>query len=144
MQAIRRGWYLGKKSSRKSFKDRLLKLLEKASQTTGVTRNRTSQVQREHGEAEAERIVRSAVKILGLPATAVALTKLPKSDGRKVALAALLRDRTSVGNPWIATRLAMGHPGSVTRMIGTCRKPGELASSMKRLAKALDDVWKVI
>jgi hypothetical protein len=135
MAAIRRGWYLGKET----FKDRLLKLLEKTGQATGSTRNRTGEALREHGEAEAERIVRRAVKILSLPATMDAMAKLPKSDQRKVTVAALLRERTSVGNTWIATRLAMGHSGSVSRMIGSCRKSGELASNMKQLAKTLDE-----
>jgi REP element-mobilizing transposase RayT len=136
MAAIRRGWYLGKET----FKDRLLKLFEKPGQTSGGARNRTGEALKEHGEAEAERIVRRAVKVLGLPVTADAMAKLPKSDERKVTLAALLRDRTSVGNPWIARRLAMGHSGSVSRMIGSCRKSGELASIIKRLTKTLDEV----
>jgi putative transposase len=79
------------------------------------------------------------VKILGLPTTADAMAKLPKSDERKVVLAALLRDRTSVGNSWIARRLDMGHSGSVSRMIGSRRKSGELTSTIKQLAKALDE-----
>ena len=33
-------------------------------------------------------------------------------------LAAVLRRKTSVGVNWIAERLAMGHPGSVSRMLG--------------------------
>jgi hypothetical protein len=48
-------------------------------------------------------------------------------------------DRTSVGNSWIAKRLAMGHSGSVSRMLGSCRKSGEQASTIKQLAKALDE-----
>jgi hypothetical protein len=54
-------------------------------------------------------------------------------------LAALPRDTTGVGNPWIAKRLSMGHSGSVSRMIGTCRKSGELTSTIKPLSKAPDD-----
>jgi REP element-mobilizing transposase RayT len=52
--AIRRGWYLGKET----FKDWLLKLLEKTGKTSGSTRNRTGEALREQGEAEAGRIVR--------------------------------------------------------------------------------------
>jgi hypothetical protein len=133
--AIRRGWYLGKGT----FKDRLLKLLEKTGKTSGSTRNRTGGALREQGEVEAGRIVRRAVKILGLPTTADSMAKLPKSDDRKVALAALLRDRTNVGNSWIAKRLSMGHSGSVSRMIGSCRKSGALASTIKKLANSLDE-----
>ncbi len=110
MAAIRRGWYLGKQT----FKDRLLELLEKPGQTGGGTRNRTGEALKEHGESEAERIVRHVAKILGLPSTADAMAKLPKSDERKVVVAALLRGRTSAGKSWITRRLAMGHPGSVS------------------------------
>jgi len=39
------------------------------------------------------------------------------SDERKILLALLLRETTSVTNDWFASRLAMGHPGSVNRMI---------------------------
>ena len=92
MQAIRRGWYLGKES----FKDRLLKLLEKSDRSRGGTRNRTGEALRDHGEKEAERIVRRAVTACGLPRGVKGLATLSKSDRRKVALASLLRERTSV------------------------------------------------
>jgi putative transposase len=57
MQAIRRGWYLGKET----FKDRLLKHLKKSGQTTGGAQNRTEEALREHSEVEAERMVRRIV-----------------------------------------------------------------------------------
>ena len=129
--AIRRGWYLGKET----FKDRLLKLLDKTKQVTGGSRNQTGDALREHGEKEAERIVRRSLKSLGLTPTPKALAKLPKGDRRKAALAALLRERTSVSNGWIAARLAMGHPGSVSRMLGACKSDAEIASIRSALAK---------
>jgi hypothetical protein len=46
---------------------------------------------------------------------------------------------TVVGNSWIAKSLSMGHSGSVSRMIGTCRKSGELTSTFKPLSKAPDE-----
>jgi hypothetical protein len=78
-------------------------------------------------------------KILGLPTTALAMAKLPKSDGRKVAVAALFRERTRVVNSWIANRLAIGHSGSVSRPIGSSRSSNELLPLIKQLAKALDE-----
>jgi len=45
-------------------------------------------------------------------------------------------------NGWIATRLVMGHPGSVSRLLGSCRESGELASIFNHLAKALDEASK--
>jgi hypothetical protein len=46
-----------------------------------------------------------------------ALTKLPKSDERKVLLALLLRKKITVSNHWIASSRVMVHPGSVSWMI---------------------------
>lgn len=45
------------------------------------------------------------------------LAALKKSDVRKVQLAMLLRTRTTVSNTWIAQKLVMGHPGSVSRRV---------------------------
>ena len=138
--AIRRGWYLGKET----FKDRLLKLLDKAMQPAGGNRNRTGDALRDCGEKEAERIVRRSLKSLRLAPATEALSKLPKSDRRKAALASLLRERTSVSNGWIAARLAMGHPGSVSRMLGACKSDTEIASIRNALAKELDRSGKEV
>ena len=132
--AIRRGWYLGKET----FRDRLLKLMDEATQPADGGRNRTGEALREHGEREAERIVRRSLKSLRLAPTMEALFGLAKSDRRKAAVASLLRERTSVSNGWIAARLAMGHPGSVSRMLGACKSDAETASIRKALARELD------
>ncbi len=76
---------------------------------------------REHGEKEAERIVGNGMKTLGGSSGAASLAAMRKSDERKILLACLLRERTSVSNEWIATRLSMGHPGSVSRMVSATR-----------------------
>jgi putative transposase len=136
--AIRRGWYLGKET----FRDRLLKLLDMATQPAGGIRNRTGEALRDHGKREAERIVRRSLKSLRLAPATAALAKFPKSDPRKAALATLLRERTSVGNSWIADRLAMGHPGTVSRMLGACKSDTEIASIRNALAKELDQGGK--
>jgi len=136
--AIRRGWYLGKET----FKDRLLKFLDKTTLPVGGSRNRTGEAFRDHGENEAERIARRSLKSLRIAPGAEALAKLAKSDPRKVALAALLRERTSVGNGWIATRLAMGHPGSVSRLLGACKSDPEIANIRNVLVEQLDQGGK--
>jgi hypothetical protein len=43
------------------------------------------------------------------------LPRLPKGDERKLTLAALIRQRTSVPNAWIAQRLNLGHVSRVSR-----------------------------
>jgi putative transposase len=136
--AIRRGWYLGKET----FRDRLLKLLDQATQPSTGSKNRTGEALREHGEKEAEGIVMRSLKLIGLAPNTEALAKLPKSDRRKAAVATLLRERTSVSNGWIAARLAMGHPGTVSRMLGACKSDTEVASIKNELAKELDQSGK--
>jgi hypothetical protein len=113
LQAIRRGCYLGKVS----FKDRLLKLIDKSTDKAPSGRSRTGGEIRDHGEKDAAPIVRQGMKELGAPSGIYALAALSKSDKRKILFACLLRDRTSVRNHWITSRLSMGHSGSVTRLI---------------------------
>ena len=89
------------------FRESWLHLPGKAKQPAGGNVNRMGDALREHGDKEAERLVRRSLKSLRLAPTPEALATLPKSDCRKSALALLLRERTSVGIGWIAARLAM-------------------------------------
>ena len=113
MQAMRRGWYLGKET----FKDRLLKLIDPTAGNALSGGSRSGGETRDYGEKEAARIVREGMKALGVSSAKGALAALAKSDRRKVVLAGILRAKTSASNEWIATKLAMGHPGSVSRML---------------------------
>ena len=81
--------------------------------------------------------MRVGMKALGVSSAKSALAALAKSDRRKIGLAGILRAKTSVGNGWIATRLAMGHPGSVSRMLSTGRAHSNLASEQNPLTKVL-------
>jgi hypothetical protein len=99
----------------------------------------TGEVLRDHGEKEVERIVWRAVKACGLQASAEPMAKMRKSDVRKVALATLSRERTSVSNSWIATGLGMEHPGSASRLLGACWESGEVVSTLNQLTIALDE-----
>jgi hypothetical protein len=49
------------------------------------------------------------------------LKALPESDARKVALAKLLRERTTVSLEWVAWALCMGGPANVGT---TCERGG--------------------
>ena len=63
--------------------------------------------------------------------------RFKKSDPRKVVCAALVKSRTAVGNDWIAERLAMGHPASMSQLVHRmCRDPKE-AKRLKRHEKTL-------
>lgn len=133
MEAIRRGWYIGKES----FKDKLLKMLEKPKVRNGSGSRRAAGAERDHGEKEAMRILREGSRNLGLPSDAAGLADLRKTDPRKVKLAILLRTHTTVSNAWIAERMAMGHPGSVSRSVSEGRSNKKISKSIKEMEKTL-------
>lgn len=66
-------------------------MLEKVpGRTFGATR-RVDGAERDHGEREAQRMVKEGSRMLGLPLNKAELAGLRKSDVRKVQLAILLR-----------------------------------------------------
>jgi putative transposase len=128
-EAILRGWYLGKDS----FKDKLLKMLKNPPARRSGGCRRADGVERDRGEKEALRILREGGGLLGLPVSQADLAALRKSDSRKVKLAILLRTHTSVSNEWIAQKLAMGHPGSVSRSVSDGRADKTMGKSIKMM-----------
>ena len=98
--------------------------------------NKAGGPERDHGEKDATRIVRQLAPHLGLPLTPGELAELRKGDSRKALLAAVLKRRTAVGADWIAQRLAMGHPGSVSRQIGRVKRD-------RKLQQQADEVEKI-
>jgi len=57
------------------------------------------------------------LKQLGLVDEAGCFSPSRKRDPRKVALASVVKARTSVCNEWLAIRLEMGHNRSVSRLV---------------------------
>ncbi len=49
----------------------------------------------------------------------------------------LIRQRTAAGNLWIAKRLAMGHSGSVSRLVTAAAKHPPTVRELKKLDKML-------
>ena len=129
MKALKRGWYLGEPT----FADKLLAMVVRKSPGK---RGRDA-VERFHDEAEAERLAVRALATLALPPDRKGLARIRKGDGNKVLVAALLRDRTSVGNGWLAKRLEMGHPGSVSRLVGEFRKDTKRMRELGKLERML-------
>ena len=72
---------------------------------------------------------------LDLPTEAKELRLLRKGDERKALMAALIRWRTATSTEWIATRLQMGHPGSVSRQVGIVNKDRKLLKKLNKLEK---------
>ena len=131
-EALRRGWYLGEES----FRDRLLDLVDQAKGVKKGKRRKSEGADRDHGQRDAERIIEACGPVLELPEAAADLAQLRKGDARKAVLAAILRAQTTVGFDWIAKRLAMGHPGSVSRLVSQMkrdRKWKERANEMEKM-----------
>jgi hypothetical protein len=119
----------------KTFRDRLLGLLEKPASRREL--NRSGEATRDRSLNEAERLVRDGLSRLGLPVEREELSALRKGEPRKVWLAMLLRKRTVASNAWIAERLAMGEPGSVSRLVGQGKADPEAVKKLKELEEML-------
>lgn len=85
----------------------------------------------------AEHLAGRALKALELPSDGKALANLRKGDPRKVLVAVLLRKRTSVGNRWLAERLAMGHTAGVSRLVNGFQKAKRSGKHLAQLEQML-------
>lgn len=133
MEALRRGWYLGEEG----FKEKLLELLSKAGGKLRKKGSLAGDALRAHGQSEAERVIAALSKELGLPKSPDELMLLKKGDPRKVVCAALVKARTTVSNDWIAQRLAMGHPASMSQLVHRMRREPKGEKRLKKYEKTL-------
>jgi len=133
MAALRRGWFLGDES----FRAKLLAMIRTDAGAARGKGSHSGEPVAEHGLREAERLVAAGIAELGLADVGGSLTKARKGDPRKVALATLVKSRTSAGNQWLADRLAMGHNRSVSRLIRQGRDDAEVGKHLIQLAKML-------
>jgi putative transposase len=134
MASLRRGWYLGDGT----FKDQLLGLIGKGSKALRKTGSHQGIATRDHGEAEAERLVILGLEHLGLLESVDGrMVHMRKGDPRKVVIATLVKSRTSVGNEWLAQRLEMGHSRAMSRLIRQGRENPEILKLSEKLEKML-------
>src|SRR5882724_133583 len=108
-EKLRRGWCLGGTG----FRERVLGLIEKAGEKLSKAKEVDASIKRSHGEEEARRLLRRGMEHFGLEETE--LRAIKRNDARKLAIARLIRTRTSVSNQWIARELALGHVSSISR-----------------------------
>ena len=123
---LRRGWVLGEKG----FVETVLAAL--GGQQLADKKEKGSvggEAVKAHDEAEAERIAKVSLALLGLPDEVEKLAGRGKWLEEKAVIAAVIRQRTGVGNRWIARRLAMGQESSVVRAV---RRAKENATEVKR------------
>jgi len=132
IKALKRGWYLGEPG----FGDKLRGLLKPG----GGDELARDPAYRQHDESEAERLLLEGKKVLDLPSEMDGLAKLRKGDERKVLIAGLIKARTSVGNTWVARRLSMGHPSSVSRLIKDLKVTKKGRGLLDKLKKKLGTI----
>ena len=101
-KALRRGWYAGGEEFAAKLRSRIQGLVR------GRRRESHSGAAKvEHGEQAAEQLLHQGMATLGLGPEDLA--RRPRVSARKAALAAWLRERTTVSLRWLSARLDMGH-----------------------------------
>ncbi|NNM28755.1 MAG: hypothetical protein HKO57_04495, partial [Akkermansiaceae bacterium] len=114
---FRRGWYFGGEE----FREKLLGLLGKSEDLSAERQKGFHGEQsRDHGRAEAERIVALAEEYFVVQPEDWITMK--KSDWRKGIVGGLIRERALIDNGWLTERLHMGARNAVSRIIRQARE----------------------
>lgn len=92
---------------------------------------------RDFGLAEAERLIGCLAPERGLPLAPGKLAALPKGNPRKVICAALVKSQTAVPNEWLATRLAICHPVSMSKHVHTLPRDTAGIKTVRKYEKTL-------
>jgi putative transposase len=109
---MRRGWVLGGEA----FRDRVLDWMDKSAAGKGG-KVRREQSDQDHGQRQAERIIKTMVKALKV--NEAELLAARKGDWRKRLIGQRVRVDTSVSLRWLAERLKMGSEGHLSRITGS-------------------------
>ena len=91
---------------------------------------------RDHGVAEAERIVNLTQEELGIEDW----SELKKGDWRKGIVAVLIRKCALVDNGWLSERLAMGARTAVSRIMGQAREHVQADRNARAIARRLEQM----
>ena len=91
---------------------------------------------REHGIAEAKRLLLKALPVVELADNTKELALLRRSDPRRAAVGIPLRKRTAVANGWIAERVAMGHASTLSRL---GKEESAYVTMLRKLDRTLRD-----
>ena len=134
LSELRSGWYLGEKS----FAEKVLEAIKLPGCADRKKRSKGGEAARDHGEAEAERLVSKALKLLGLPPDSADLRGRGKWKDETELVAALVRKRTGMPNRWVAERLGMGHEVGVTRAVRRFREDRKQAARLKALEEEVE------
>lgn len=108
---LRRGWYWGSQA----FAEKVLKIGEMALNKPRHRSANASREKRAHGEDEALRLLEEGLVAAGLSEND--LKSLPGSEARKVAVARVLWERTTVDMKWLALRLHLRSAANASQQI---------------------------
>jgi hypothetical protein len=133
-KALRRGWYFGGAK----FRERMLELINEPL-SRGRRGSYSGEAKREHGEAEADRLVRLGLPLVGLGESDLAV--LPKRGIEKQVLAWWLCQHTTVGRRWVSERLNMGDESRVTQALRRTKAVAEPA--VEALKERLESAYAV-
>lgn len=124
-----RGWALGTKEFKKA-------LIEEASEESEASEDEgdkklpryDGETLREANELQWELVLERSLQTLGKTMDDCAQDK--KSADWKVLVAALMKEKTSATNVWIAGKLNMGVPNAVSRYVGYFEEAGQKTTSI--------------
>lgn len=108
---LRRGWYWGSQK----FAERVLKLSEAVLSKRRHPSGRGGGESKAHGEAQARRMLQEGLRAAGLKLEE--LSRLKGSDARKVAIAGVIWENTTVKMNWIAEQLSMKSAFNVSQQL---------------------------
>jgi hypothetical protein len=91
---------------------------------------------RDHGQAEAEKIVQQGLERFGLSETD--LESLPGSDPRKVSIARFLHQSTTTPKGWTAERLRMKNAANVSQFLSRAKRLKKRKSSQQNQLSSQD------
>ena len=126
LRPLRRGWCLGSEAFRQEMLDRM---------EGRMGEHHSGGLHREGAESKAERIIVEELRRLRWKETELASRR--KSDAGKLALAARLRQQTTLPLKWIAKRLWLGTSKSANSKVHQWMR-AEQASGMPRRARRKD------
>ena len=133
---LRRGWYWGSQA----FAERLLQLGQSTLRRERNRGYRASLENRAHDSARAEALLREGLRAAKLDPAEV--RDLPGADSRKVEIARIIWERTTVPQGWLAKYLRMGSAANVSQQLRRRSAAGPPANLPAPLRKWIRSVKK--
>ena len=129
-KALRYGWYAGSEEFRTNLLGKLSDVVEENQRDSY-----SGPAMGSHAEAEAEKLIEKGMKVLGVHEED--LDDLPKGHEFKCLLAWLAHTHTTVRHSWLAARLQMGYPTTMSTYIRRVRmaQGDETATLRNRLTR---------